>query len=136
MKWWCLMCKPNESRLARRKLTEAGFTVRALECNGEPLTSYLFVLTDRISGAYSVEGILRALPDWNCPQALSDDVMAILDEIERALAEATRHAPAPIDAAKAALANLFRERGFSVTVKPEPHRHGRTNARRLARMAG
>lgn len=135
MKWFALMCKPNESRLARRKLTEAGYQVRALECQGEPLTAYLFVFTDRISGAYSVEGILRVLPDWSCPQALSSDDMAVLDEIERALAEATRHAPPPIDAAKAALANLLRTRGYTVTVKPEPHRHGRTNARRLARMA-
>lgn len=135
MKWFCLMTKPREQKLARRKLVEAGLTVRMLECQGEPLTSYLFVHTGRIGRAYSVDGVLRALPDWSCPVALSSDDMAVLDEIERALDEAARHAPPPVDAAKAALANLLRTRGYTVTVKPEPHRHGRTNARRLARMA-
>lgn len=133
MRWWCLMCKPGEQRTARRKLTEAGYTVRALECQGEPLTAYLFIRAEKPPTACQyIEGVLRLLPSVSAPVALSDADMAVLDEIERALNEAARHMPAPIDAAKAALANLLSQR-FRVTVTSEPQPAGRNPASYRAR---
>ena len=141
MRWWCLMAKPQEQRLARRKLTEAGYSVRALECQGEPLTAYLFIRTERPpTGAQYVEGVLRLLPSVSAPVALSGDDMAVLDEIERALNEAIRTNPRPsgpestiAGMAKSMVANLLRSRFSRVTVQERvepdayPPRTGRSN---------
>lgn len=142
MPTWVLMTKPGEHRTAYRRLIEAGYSVRALQCQGEPLTAYLFLATATPpTAAHYTEGVLRLLPSVSAPVALSDDDMAILDEIERALNEAAKYDPPPVDAAKAALANLLSQK-FRVTVAPpEPARTGRShhgrdlrrqNARQLA----
>ena len=129
MPMWVLMTKPQEQRLARRKLTEAGYSVRALECQGEPLTAYLFIRSERPpTGAQYVEGVLRLLPSVSAPVALSADDMAVLDEIERALNEAAKYDPPPVNAAKAALANLLSQR-FRVTVAPEPQAEAKRTGR-------
>lgn len=141
MRWYALMTKPHESRLARRKLTEAGYQVRALECNGEPLTAYLFIRAERPpTAAHYVEGVLRLLPSVTAPVALSDDDWRAIEEIERSLQEAVSARPRPTDPettiagmAKSMVANLLRSRFSRVTVRERvepdeyPPRTGRSN---------
>lgn len=130
---YVVQVRPQETSLATRKLREQGLQPWAPEHDGASLTpGYLFVEADGVPwAAQAVQGAIRLLPSAANPLPVPDDQLAVIREVERALHEAARHMPAPVNAAKAALANLLRQAGFTVSVAPE--KPGRAHAPHMAR---
>ena len=124
MTWYAYQSKPRESALARRNLAEQGLTAYVPDLGDEPF-GYGFLDCERVPWeCNSTPGVLRLLPFADRPQAIPDDAIAVVREVERSLAEVVAKmqqddGPEPLVAgmARTMVANLLRSVGIAVTVK-------------------